>query len=61
VKVLYTAEARVAGAPAGGRGVTSDGTLDVRLRLPEMGGHCGGTNPEQLCAVGFAGGFETVG
>jgi Ohr subfamily peroxiredoxin len=61
VKVLYTAEARVAGARAGGRGVTSDGTLDVRLRLPkEMGGQGDGTNPEQLFAVGFAACFETV-
>jgi hypothetical protein len=33
-----------------------DGALDVQLRLPkEMGGEGGGTNPEQLFAVGYAG------
>jgi Ohr subfamily peroxiredoxin len=58
-KVLYTAEANVTGARANGHGVTSDGVLDIELRLPpEMGGEGGGTNPEQLFAVGFAACFE---
>jgi osmotically inducible protein OsmC len=58
-KVIYTAEATVTGGRAEGHGVTSDGVLDVQLRLPEaMGGHGGGTNPEQLFAVGFAACFE---
>jgi Ohr subfamily peroxiredoxin len=58
-KVLYTAEANVTGARANGHGVTSDGLLDIELRLPpEMGGEGGGTNPEQLFAVGFAACFE---
>jgi Ohr subfamily peroxiredoxin len=61
VKVLYTAEARVTGARAGGHGITSDGALDVHLRLPkELGGQGDGSNPEQLFAIGFAACFETV-
>jgi lipoyl-dependent peroxiredoxin len=58
-KELYTAEATVTGGRAEGHGVTSDGALDVRLRTPvEMGGPGGGTNPEQLFAVGYAACFE---
>lgn len=58
-KTLYTAEAHVTGGRAEGHGVTSDGTLDLQLRLPaEMGGEGGGTNPEQLFAVGYAACFE---
>src|SRR5664279_4596248 len=58
-KVLYSAEAHVDGGRADGHGRTSDGTLEVDLRLPsEMGGEGGGTNPEQLFAVGFAACFE---
>jgi Ohr subfamily peroxiredoxin len=35
--------------------------LDVQLRSPkEMGGEGGGTNPEQLFAVGFAACFESA-
>ncbi|HEY3691165.1 MAG TPA: organic hydroperoxide resistance protein [Pseudonocardiaceae bacterium] len=58
-KVLYTAEAHVTGGRAEGHGRTSDGALEVELRLPsEMGGEGGGTNPEQLFAIGFAACFE---
>jgi osmotically inducible protein OsmC len=58
-KVLYTAEATVTGGRANGHGVASDGALDVQLRSPvEMGGEGGGTNPEQLFAVGYAACFE---
>jgi osmotically inducible protein OsmC len=58
-KVLYTAEATVTGGRADGHGRTSDGVLDVQLRLPkEMGGEETGTNPEQLFAVGYAACFE---
>ena len=58
-KVVYTAEATVVGGRAQGHGVTSDGALDVQLRTPvEMGGEGGGTNPEQLFAVGYAACFE---
>src|SRR5436309_5808655 len=58
-RVLYTAEATVTGGRANGHGRTTDGGLDVQLRLPkEMGGADEGTNPEQLFAVGYAACFE---
>jgi Ohr subfamily peroxiredoxin len=58
-KVLYTAEATVTGGRDAGHGKTDDGVLEVDLRLPsEMGGQGGGTNPEQLFAVGYAACFE---
>ena len=58
-KSLYTARAHVTGGRVNGHGVTSDGALDVQLRTPvEMGGEGGGTNPEQLFAVGYAACFE---
>jgi Ohr subfamily peroxiredoxin len=58
-KALYTAEAHVTGGRAAGHGRTSDGVLEVDLRLPEeMGGQGGGTNPEELFAVGYAACFE---
>jgi len=60
-RVLYTAEATVTGGRANGHGRTSDGVLDVQLRRPkEMGGEGGGTNPEQLFAVGYAACFESA-
>jgi osmotically inducible protein OsmC len=60
-KVLYTAEATVTGGRAEGHGRTSDGALDVQLRSPaEMGGDGGGTNPEQLFAIGYAACFESA-
>jgi lipoyl-dependent peroxiredoxin len=60
-RVLYTAEATVTGGRADGHGRTSDGALDLDLRLPqEMGGDGGATNPEQLFAVGFAACFESA-
>ena len=60
-KVLYSAEAHVTGGRAEGHGLTSDGALDVLLRSPkEMGGNGGGTNPEQLFAVGYAACFESA-
>jgi len=58
-KDLYTAEAHVTGGRADGHGRTSDGALEVDLRTPpELGGAGGGTNPEQLFAVGYAACFE---
>jgi Ohr subfamily peroxiredoxin len=60
-RVLYTAEATVTGGRAEGHGRTGDGQLEVDLRLPkELGGDGGGTNPEQLFAVGFASCFESA-
>lgn len=56
---LYTARAHVTGGRAEGHGHTSDDALDVQLRIPsEMGGEGGGTNPEQLFAIGYAACFE---
>jgi lipoyl-dependent peroxiredoxin len=56
---LYTAKAHVTGGRAEGHGRSSDGALEVDLRLPaEMGGAGGATNPEQLFAVGYAACFE---
>jgi osmotically inducible protein OsmC len=58
---LYTARAHVTGGRADGHGRTSDGLLEVDLRPPpETGGDGGGTNPEQLFAVGYASCFESA-
>jgi osmotically inducible protein OsmC len=54
-KVIYTAKATVTGGRREGHGVSDDGALDVQLRPPTEGG---GTNPEQLFAVGYAACFE---
>ena len=59
MKVLYTALATVTGGRDAGHGRTSDGALDIDLRVPpELGGDGGGTNPEQLFAIGYAACFE---
>ena len=55
-KVIYTAEAHVTGGRTDGRGRTSDGSLEIDLRLP--GSEEDGTNPEQLFALGYAACFE---
>lgn len=58
-KALYTAKAHVTGGRAEGHGASSDGQLEVDMRIPaELGGPGGGTNPEELFAVGFAACFE---
>ncbi|HEY2768129.1 MAG TPA: organic hydroperoxide resistance protein [Solirubrobacteraceae bacterium] len=60
-KVIYTAEAHVTGGRADGHGRSSDGAVEVDLRSPvELGGAGGGTNPEQLFAVGYASCFESA-
>src|SRR5919106_4723196 len=60
-KVIYTAQATVTGARDKGHGRTSDGALEVDLRVPpELGGDGEGTNPEQLFAVGYAACFENA-
>ena len=53
---LYTAQATAIGeGRAHGHAETSDGGVKVDLRLPkEMGGQGGGTNPEQLVALGYS-------
>ena len=60
-RIIYTAHAQVTGGRTAGHGRTSDGALEVDLRVPlEMGGEGGGTNPEQLFAVGYAACFESA-
>jgi Ohr subfamily peroxiredoxin len=60
-KALYTAQAHVDGGRVDGHGRSSDGELEVELRLPtELGGKGGGTNPEELFAVGYAACFESA-
>ncbi|WP_303635551.1 Ohr family peroxiredoxin [Stenotrophomonas tuberculopleuritidis] len=61
---LYTGRVRVSGGEAqhgraSGEVRSSDGALQLDLRLPpELGGPGGGTNPEQLLAAGYAGCFH---
>lgn len=60
LKSLYTADAIATGG-RDGRGATSDGQLIVELRAPkELGGPGGGTNPEQLFAIGYAACFHSA-
>jgi len=58
-KKLYTATVLVEGGREG-KAVSSDGALDLILKVPqELGGPGGhGRNPEQLFAAGFAACFE---
>ncbi|MEO3843354.1 organic hydroperoxide resistance protein [Streptomyces sp. CNZ287] len=59
MSVLYTAVGTANGRD--GRGVSSDGKLDVTLAPPpELGGTGEGTNPEQLFAVGYAACFTSA-
>ncbi|MFJ8357246.1 Ohr family peroxiredoxin [Streptomyces sp. NPDC093984] len=57
---IYTTTVTVHGGAvshgrASGRARSSDGALDLDLRMPaELGGERQGTNPEQLFAAGFA-------
>ena len=60
-KMLYTAGAHVSGGRRGGRGETATGSVEVDLRMPpELGGEGGGTNPEELFAMGYAACFESA-
>jgi lipoyl-dependent peroxiredoxin len=53
-KVIYTAHATATGG-RDGTAKTDDGSFDVKLGTPiEMGGKGGGTNPEQMFAVGYS-------
>lgn len=64
IQPLYTANVTVTGGEirhgrASGRALSSDGVLDLALRLPkELGGPGNGTNPEQLFAAGYAACFH---
>lgn len=56
--IAYTAKAEITGG-RDGHGTTDDKAVDVDLRTPkEMGGPGGGTNPEQLFAVGYGACFQ---
>jgi lipoyl-dependent peroxiredoxin len=60
-KVLHTAQAHTTGGREHGHGHTKDGELDVDMRTPKQaGGSGGGTNPEDLVAVGWAACFESA-
>jgi len=58
---LYTAIATASGDGRNGHTRSSDGLLDVDVRIPaEMGGQGGATNPEQLFAAGYAACFHSA-
>jgi Ohr subfamily peroxiredoxin len=59
--VLYTAEATAWGGREG-HSASSDGVLDLELRIPKGMGGPGGplTNPEQLFATGYASCFHSA-
>jgi lipoyl-dependent peroxiredoxin len=59
---IYTAVATSTGdGRAGGRTVSDDGLLDLKLAIPaDMGGPGGATNPEQLFAAGWASCFHSA-
>lgn len=58
--IAYTAKAEITGG-RDGHGATDDKMVDVTLRAPkEQGGPGGGTNPEQLFAVGYGACFQSA-
>lgn len=58
--VLYTAAATATGGREG-HVTSSDGLLDIDVRVPkEMGGAGGASNPEQLFAAGYAACFDSA-
>ena len=61
MKPLYTAEATAEGGRTG-HVRSSDGIIDLDLRMPKsLGGPGGaGTNPEQLFAAGYSACFESA-
>jgi len=61
MEAIYTAVATASGDGRNGHSRTSDGLLDVDVRIPkEMGGTGGATNPEQLFAAGYAACFHSA-
>lgn len=59
-KRIYTAEATVKGGRQG-HARTSDGVLDLDVRLPiEMGGKRGAADPEQFLGVGYGACFQSA-
>ncbi|MBZ4487792.1 organic hydroperoxide resistance protein [Microbacterium sp. cx-55] len=61
MEALYTAEALATGGGRNGHVATSDGILDLDVRVPkEMGGAGGAANPELLFAAGYAACFHSA-
>ncbi|AMM52623.1 organic hydroperoxide resistance protein [Rufibacter sp. DG15C] len=60
MKRLYTAEVTATGGRSG-QVTSSDGIIDMPIRIPEgLGGKGGATNPEQLFAAGYAACFQSA-
>ncbi|GAA4301135.1 organic hydroperoxide resistance protein [Nibribacter koreensis] len=60
MKRLYTAEVTATGGRSG-QVKSSDGIIDMPIRIPEgLGGKGGATNPEQLFAAGYAACFQSA-
>ncbi|WP_122815915.1 organic hydroperoxide resistance protein [Nocardioides pantholopis] len=61
MKPAYTASAASTGDGRNGHVQSTDGLLDLDVRVPsEMGGPGGATNPEQLFAAGYAACFHSA-
>jgi osmotically inducible protein OsmC len=61
VDILYTAVGHATGDGRNGHVHTDDGLLDLDVRIPtELGGPGGGTNPEQLFALGYSACFHSA-
>ncbi len=59
--VMYTAVGHATGDGRNGHVHTDDGSLDLDVRIPkEMGGPGGGTNPEELFALGYSACFHSA-
>ncbi|WP_431842140.1 organic hydroperoxide resistance protein [Calidifontibacter indicus] len=59
METLYTAEALATGDGRNGHTKTTDGYIDLDLKVPEgMGGPGGAANPEDLFAAGYAACFH---
>jgi osmotically inducible protein OsmC len=59
--ILYTAVGHATGDGRNGHVHTDDGSLDLDVRMPpELGGPGGGTNPEQLFALGYSACFHSA-
>ncbi len=60
-KVIYTTGAKVTGGRDEGQAETRDGSMKLDIRIPEeVGGPGGGTNPEELFALGYATCFNSA-
>jgi Ohr subfamily peroxiredoxin len=60
-KAIYTTGAKVIGGRDEGQAENADGTLKLDIRIPkQVGGPGGGTNPEELFAIGYAACFNNA-